>query len=131
MTDMGMAGNLKRAARFNPAWKPATIYRIATNQIGEGVTDATGTFLYDLVEGTFGRLAFDTENRQFLDESPYQGHAIICVITGTEPNPMGMIQLGETYYQVTEVIAADALGATIRYRGSAITGTVPSIRTGP
>ena len=128
---MGMAENLKRAARFNPAWKPASIYRIATNEAGEGVTDASGTFLFDLVEETFGRLAYDTDSRTFVEETPYQGHAIICVISGAEPNPLAMIQLGETFYQVTGVISADPLGATIRYKASAFTDPAPTIRTAP
>ena len=128
---MGMAENLKRAARHNAAWKSCCVYRIATNEAGEGVTDASGTFLFDLVEETFGRLAYDTDSRTFVDETPYQGHAVICVISGAEPDPMAMIQLGETFYQVTGVISADPLGATIRYNGSAFTDPVPTIRTAP
>ena len=126
-----MAENLKRAARFNPAWKPARIFRIATNEAAEGVTDEAGTFLIDLVEEIFGRLAFDQDQRTFLEEVPYQGNATLCVISSKEPDPMAMIELGEIFYQVEQVIAADAMGATVRYRGSAITGTVPTIRTGP
>ena len=128
---MSMADNLKRAARFNPAWKPAAIYRIATNEAGEGVADANGTFLFDLVEETFGRLAYDTDSRTFVDETPYQGHAVIRVISGAEPDPMAMIELGETFYQVQQVIAADAMGATVRYRARAMTAPLPIIRTGP
>ena len=128
---MTMSQNLKRAARFNPAWKPASIYRFATNVAWEGLTDASGTFLFDLVEETFGRLAFDTDSRTFAEETPYQGYATICVISSIEPDPVAMIQLGETSYQVTQTIAADALGTTIRYRGRAITDPVPTIRTRP
>ena len=134
---MDMSLSLKRAARFNPAWKPALICKIATDQAGEAVTDAGeaasdvgGTFLYELSEESFGRLAYDQEQRVWVDDTPWQGNATLVVISSNQPDPMGMIQLGDVFYQVLSVQSADALGVTIRYSASAIAGTVPTIRNG-
>ena len=92
------------------------------------MTDAGGTFLFDQVEDTFGRLAFDLEQKIWVDDSVWQGGATICIISSLQPDPMAMIDLAGTFYQVLQVISGDSLGATIRYRASAISGTVPTIK---
>ena len=90
----------------------------------------TGIFLFELVEGAFERLTVDQDQQTFLEETAFHGNASICMITGTEPYPLTMIQLGKTYIQVTDVIAADAFGATNRFKRSANSGAVPIIKTG-
>ena len=127
---MGVAENLKRAARFNPAWRPARIFKVATDEAGEALSDDTGTFIYDQSEGdTFGRVLYEQDDRAWLAETPWQGRATICVITCNPPDPNCMIDLSGTFYQVLEVASGDATGATVHYRATAIpTLKVPTIR---
>ena len=87
MIEVGVAENLKRAARFNPAWTPARIFKVATDENGEALSDASGTFIYDQTEETFGRLSFEQEGRVWVEETPWLGHAIICLITANPPRP--------------------------------------------
>lgn len=82
-----MAISLKRAARFNPAWKPAHIFKKATGDAGKGGSDEAGTFLFDLGEETFGRLTFDQEHNTWVEETPWQGNVILVAISLNTPNP--------------------------------------------
>lgn len=125
---MGVADNLKRAARFNSAWKPARIFKVATDEAGEALSDASGTFVFDLCESTYGRLAYDTEKRDWV-EGGYQGYATVCVITGLPADPTCMIDLAGTFDQVVQVTSGDATGATVHYQATALpSGTVPNLR---
>lgn len=126
---MGVADNLKRAARFNQAWKPARLFNVATDEAGEALSDDRGTFIYDPTEATFGRLSFEQDARVWLDETLWQGHATVCVITATPPDPTCIIDLAGNFYQVVQVASGDATGATVKYQATAIASDkVPTIR---
>ena len=132
MIEVGVAENLKRAARFNPAWKPARIFKVATDEDGEALSDASGTFIYDQTEETFGRLSYEQETRVWVQETPWQGHALLCVITATPPDPTCMIDLAGTFYQLVQVASGDATGATVKYQATALEADkVPAIRALP
>ncbi len=123
---MSHSANLKRAARFNPAWQDARVYEYALDQDGNPIT-ANGEHRFDLREITFGYRDLKPET-QFTISQVYQGSTVVCLITENPPDSSHIILLGNTWYALQEVRAADALGATVSYLAQA-TETAPDIRT--
>ncbi len=122
---MSHVANLKRAARYNPAWQTARIYAYALDQDGHPIT-ANGEYRFDLREITYAYRDLKPET-QFTISQVYQGSTVVCVITENPPDTSNIILLGNTWYVPQEVRASDALGATVSYVASAL-DAVPDIR---
>ncbi len=117
---MAFADALKRAARYNPAWRPAAIYAVAKDIDGKPLTDGAGQFQYDLVEETYGHLDLTKEENFTISEDNYTGASLIKLITGRVVDDRYLILMDGLFYQVLAVDSADVLGATIRLSVSAI-----------
>ncbi|WP_197917976.1 hypothetical protein [Thiosulfatihalobacter marinus] len=122
---MSHAANLKRAARFNPAWQDARIYEHALDIDGNPLL-ANGEYRFDLREITYGYRDLKPETT-FTISQVYQGSTVVCVITENPPDSSHLILLGNTWYAPQEVRASDALGATVSYIAQAME-TAPDIR---
>lgn len=123
---MTYAAKLKRAAKYNPAWKDARIYEYALDEAGIPMV-LDGAYQFDLKEISFGYLDRRPE-KEFTISEIYQGSTVICVITENPPDSAHLIKLEDTFYEVKEIQASDALGATVSYIASAME-TAPDIRT--
>ncbi|WP_264212910.1 hypothetical protein [Leisingera thetidis] len=116
---MSYATALKRAARHNPAWKAASVYKVAVEESGAAVLDASGEFQYDLAEDTYALRDFTQEDR-FTLHQPYDGDAALTVITANDPNSEHLILWEGQFHKILEVLGADALRGTVRYRVKAL-----------
>lgn len=103
---MSFADTLKRAARFNPAWREARIYRPAHDEAGAAITDAEETFAY-LDRTKDEEFSISVEN--------YTGYSTVCVITENPPDDRSVILLDGVFYEASAVVSADVLQSTIRY----------------
>ncbi|MCP9481664.1 hypothetical protein NNA36_06775 [Shimia sp. CNT1-13L.2] len=118
---MTYSATLKRAARFNPAWKPAKLYRIAIED-GTALTDGAGGFQYDLIDDTFGMRDWQRED-SFTTLEPYNGDANLLLITNETPDKFDLIQWNGDYYNPLEVMGGDGYGGTIKVRVKALPET--------
>jgi len=116
---MTYATTLKRAARHNPAWETTRIYSMATDGTGAAITDASGTFQYDLAEETFALRDYTRED-SFTIVQPYDGNATLIVISEEGPDPDAVILWGGVFYSISEVIGGDSLRGTVRYQVKAL-----------
>ncbi|WP_146345646.1 hypothetical protein [Falsiphaeobacter marinintestinus] len=116
---MTYAATLKRAARHNPAWKPVSVYTVAVDEQGRGITDAAGIFEYDLSEETYGLRDF-TRDDTFIIDTNYSGDADLTIISEAQPDDRAVILYDGIFYQVTEIRGTDAMGGTIKYRVQAV-----------
>ncbi len=115
---MSHAANLKRAARFNPAWLDARIYAHALDIDGNPLV-ANGEYRFDLREITYGYRDLKPETA-FTISQVYQGSTVVCVISENPPDSPHLILLGNTWYALQEARASDALGATVSYIAQAM-----------
>lgn len=111
--------SLKRAARFNPAWKQTSVYGWAVDETGAAILDAAGEYQFDLAELTYGLRDF-TPNEAFTINDPYDGDVTLIVISESDPNPDAVILLDGVFYTVKEVLGGDSLQGTVKYRARAI-----------
>ena len=116
----------KRAAKQNPAWKPAKLYRFAHDN-GVTVFDGNGELQFDLIEETYGFLDLTKEDSFTLSET-YDGDARLTVLSNAAPNDVALIHLDGSLYIVQSLVSAGALRATVRYACNA-TDEAPTIRT--
>lgn len=121
---MTYATTLKRAALHNPAWKQVSVYTMAVDETGRAITDASGTFLVDLSELTYGLRDFTSEENFTLSD-PYDGDAILIIITVNTPDPDAVILYDGIFYSVVEVRGTDAMGGTVKYRVRAVPKNEP------
>lgn len=122
---MTHAVNLKRAARFNPAWQDARIYEYALDNAGTPLL-VGGEYSFDLREITYGYRDLKPE-AQFTTSQVYQGSTVVCLITKNPPDSAHVILLSNTWYVPQEVRSSDALCATVSYIASAME-RAPAIR---
>lgn len=115
---------LKRAARFNPAWKPASVYAWAVDETGAAILDAAGEYQFDLFEQTYALRDF-TSNEDFTLNAPYDGDATLIVISDAQPDDRAVIMYDGIFYSVNEVLGTDALQGTIKYRVKAVPNDQP------
>ncbi|MCP4206745.1 MAG: hypothetical protein GY767_06835 [Shimia sp.] len=116
---MTYSATLKRAARFNPAWKQASVYGWAVDETGAAILDAAGEYQFDVTELTFGLRDF-TQNETFTLNKPYDGDVTLIVITEETPNPDAVILLDGVFYSVVEMLGGDSLQGTVKYRARAV-----------
>ncbi|NVK14158.1 MAG: hypothetical protein HWE35_08245 [Rhodobacteraceae bacterium] len=70
--------------------------------------------------GRINRLQdFKREDRLTLQQ-PYDGDAALTVITANDPNSDHLILWGGQFHKILEVLGADALRGTVRYRVKAL-----------
>ena len=112
---------LKRAARFNPAWKPAKVYRIAIED-GATVSDGQGGFQYDLIDDTFGMRDWQRDDT-FTTLESYDGDAHMLLISDKTPNEFDLIHWNGEFYMPLEVVGGDGYGGTIKVRVKAVPET--------
>ncbi len=111
---MSYSDTLKRAARFNPAWKPAKLYSIAKEN-GAVLSDDFGGFQYDLIDETFGMGDWQRDHN-FTTLEPYDGDANMLLITHENPNKIDLIFWNGDYYSPEEVLGGDGYNGTIKMR---------------
>lgn len=115
---MNTAAALKRAAKHNPAWKPARIYQWAYDDNGDAILQ-DGMYVFDIRENTFAYID-RYKQEDFTVSNTYQGDTVLNVITEHDPNIDDLILLGGIWYALKEVQATDGFGATVRYLAMAI-----------
>lgn len=118
---MTHSATLKQAARYNPAWKPAKLYRIALEG-GATVSDGAGVFQYDMIDDTFGMRDWQSE-QEFTSVEPYDGDAAMLLITNETPGKFDLIHWNGDCYSPHEVLGGDGYGGTIKVRVKAIPET--------
>lgn len=127
---MTFAQKLRQAARFNPAWRPVRIYVYALDTNGEPIVDANGAFTFDISEVTVGFLDRRADDNFDVSVASYTGDSELVVVTDLPPDPSGIVWLDGLFYQLSEVLSADVLAATVKYKANSLPdGEVPNIRT--
>lgn len=119
---------MKRAARQNPAWHDANLYRISKDD-GQTVFQGNGELQFDLAEQTFAMIDL-TKDAEFDAEATYQGSHLISVLSDIPPNVLAVIKVGGRFYSVNSLHSADVVGVAKRYDCNAVADDeAPTIRT--
>ena len=119
---------MKRAAKQNPAWHEANLYRVSEDN-GQTVFQANGELQFDLAEETYAMIDL-TKETVFDAAETYQGSHLISVLSDISPNKLALIKVGGRFYSVNSLHSADVLGVAVRYDCNAMSDDdAPTIRT--
>ena len=120
----------KRAAKRNPAWHPAELFRVSQDN-GATVYQADGELQFDLIEQTFAMI--DRTKETLFDASEtYQGSHLVAVLSDVPPNALALIKVEGRFYSVNSLHSADVLNVAVRYDCNAMADDeAPTIRTAP
>ncbi len=118
----------KRAARRNPAWHPADLFRISQDN-GATVFQDNGELQFDLIEQTFAMID-RTKETMFDASDTYQGSHLVAVLSDVPPNTLALIKVEGRFYSVNSLHSADVMNVAVRYDCNAMADDeAPTIRT--
>lgn len=127
MTKLSPLQIAKRAARQNPAFKRALVYKTATHN-GQPIYDAAGELQYDRAEDTLGFV--DKSKETVLTLSPsYQGSHLVTVLSEMAPSGAALLLIDGVFYQIVSVHSANVLATQVTYDCKSLSTTdAPVIR---
>jgi hypothetical protein len=79
-----------------------------------------GSYVFDISEVTVGFLDRRADDNFDVSVASYTGDSEIVVVSDLPPDPSAIVWLDGLYYQLSDVLSADVLAATVKYKANSL-----------